>query len=303
MKFSIVTACFNAARTVEETLRSVHGQTGVEIEYIVVHGASTDGTAEIIRRFAPQLAAFVSEPDRGQVDALNKGFARATGEVLGFLNADDVLLPGALEKVAAQFASAPGADLVYGGVEWIDLEGQPLGSHMGNISSLEEILDVFSVWWGERQWVQPEVFFRRELKSRVGAFDERYHLAFDYDFWVRCFLAGATPSQVPAPMVRFRRHAAQKSTDARRAVKEILAILSEHLATNPPIGRGKIRELRARLDYTLYQGLPVGQRTSFASALLQHPGWLLSPEVRQRILASIFKSRAASAGRESLPEQ
>ena len=302
MKVSIVTACRNAAATVVETLRSVLDQTGVELEYLVIDGASTDGTAELIRGFAPRLAHFVSEPDRGQVDALNKGFARATGDVLGFLNADDVLLPGALRSVCDRFAAAPEREIVYGGIEWIDFAGQPLGSHHGDIASLADVLDIFRVWWGGRQWVQPEVFFRRSLQDRVGAFDERYHLAFDYDFWVRCFLAGAEVSSLPAPLVRFRRHAAQKSIDYPRAVHEIMAIMGEHLAARPPLGIWKQRELRAQLAYTLYQSSPVGERRPFASALARNPAWLLSADVRRRILAAISRSRSIRA-QPSLPKR
>jgi glycosyltransferase involved in cell wall biosynthesis len=283
LKVSIVTVCFNAAATVAETLRSVLDQRGVDLEYIVIDGASTDRTTGIIERFAPQLAHFVSEPDRGQVDALNKGFARATGDVLGFLNADDVLLPGVLATVCERFAAAPVCEIVYGGLEWIDFGGQPLGSHHGEIESLDDILDIYRVWWREKQWVQPEVFFRRSLKERVGLFDERYHLAFDYDFWVRCFLAGARVSRLDHPLVRFRRHANQKSVDTHRGDHEIRAILAEHLAANPPIGAWQRRVLSARLSYDRYQSAPAG-RSSFASAFLRNPSWLLSPEVRRRLL-------------------
>jgi glycosyltransferase involved in cell wall biosynthesis len=297
MKVSLITACFNAAATVGETLRSVFDQTGVDLEYIVIDGASTDGTAEIIRSDGPRLAHFVSEPDRGQVDALNKGFARATGDILGFLNADDVLLPGALRLVCDRFAAAPDREIVYGGIEWIDFAGQPLGSHHGEIESLDDVLDIFRVWWGEHQWVQPEGFFRRPLKERVGAFDERYHLAFDYDFWVRCFLAGAKVARIPDPLVRFRRHAAQKSTQYEHAVNEIRAILGEHLAARPPIGAWRRAVLGAQLSYDRYQSSPPDRRPPFAATLRQNPGWLLSPAVRGRLAASLGIKERAPASR------
>ncbi|MGB8168560.1 MAG: hypothetical protein WCF18_13770, partial [Chthoniobacteraceae bacterium] len=148
--------------------------------------------------------------------------------------------------------------------------------------------------WRERQWVQPEVFFRRALKERVGAFDERYRLAFDYDFWVRCFLAGAKVSRLSEPVVRFRRHADQKSTDYQGAVNEIMASLGEHLAAKPPIGNWRRRELGARLDYMRYQFIPLKERSSFAASLIQNPGWLLSGDVRRRLLASISWRRSGA---------
>ena len=282
MKISIVTPCYNAAATIEETIRSVLDQEGVDLEYIVCDGGSGDGTADIIRSHAARLAWWVSERDRGQVDAINKGFARATGDVLGFLNGDDVFAPGALKTVCETFAKNPNADIVHGGVEWIDFEGHSLGTHLGDMNSLEDALDIFRVWWGGRQWVQPEVFYRRALKERVGAFDERYHLAFDYDFWVRCFRSGARVQRIPETLVRFRRHAAQKSVDADRANAEIRAILAENLADCPQLAAWTRRRLRTELAYDLYQSgkLP---RPSFASALLRNPSWLFAASVRRRI--------------------
>lgn len=287
MKVSIVTPCFNAVATIEETICSVLDQDGVDLEYIVCDGGSTDGTAEIIRRYESRLAWWVSERDRGQVDAINQGFTHATGDVLGFLNGDDVLVPGALAKVCAAFTKDPAIELVQGGIEWIDFAGHPLGTHLGDMRSLEDALDIFRVWWGGRQWVQPEVFYRRSLKDRVGAFDERYHLAFDYDFWVRCFRAGARVTQVSETFVRFRRHDGQKSVDATRANDEIRAILAENLASDPPISSQTLRRLRTELAYNLYQS--ASTRPSFFSMLLLHPSWLLCAPVRQRIAASFLR--------------
>ena len=293
MKVSIVTPCYNAAATIEETIRSVLDQEGVDLEYIVCDGGSTDGTAEIIRRYESRLAWWVSERDRGQVDAINKGFTHATGDVLGFLNGDDALTPSALKKVGAAFSAEPNADIVHGGVEWIDFEGRPLGTHLGDMNSLEDALDIFRVWWGNRQWVQPEVFYRRALKDRVGVFDERYHLAFDYDFWVRCFRAGARVSRLPATLVRFRRHDAQKSVDATRANNEIRAILAEHLASHPAISAWALRRLRAECSYDRYRSS--APRRAFAAELLRHPSWIFSPKVRERIAASLI-SRSSRSG-------
>ena len=287
MKVSLITPCYNAAATIEETIRSVLDQQGVDLEYIVCDGGSTDGTADIIRRYEARLAWWVSEKDRGQVEAINKGFTCATGDVLGFLNGDDALVAGALQKVCATFANEPDVELVQGGIEWIDFTGQPIGTHLGDIRDLEDALDIFRVWWGGRQWVQPEVFYRRALKERVGSFDERYQLAFDYDFWVRCFRAGARVTRVPETFVRFRRHDGQKSVDATRANAEIRAILAENLAGKPAIDARTLRRLRAELAYDLYQSASV--RPRFAGALLRHPSWLLSAAARRRMAEFIAR--------------
>lgn len=290
MKISLVTPCYNSAATIDETIRSVLGQEGVDFEYAVMDGGSTDGTVEIIKKYESRLAWWASARDRGQVDALNKAFPRLTGDVLGFLNADDVLLPGALRTVHDTFAARPDVELVQGGIEWMDFEGRPLGSHCGRIGSLGDILDIHRVWWGGRQWVQPEVFLRRALQERVGPFDERYNLAFDFDFWVRCFRAGARVARIETPLVRFRRHAGQKSVSYAAANDEIRAIVRAHLDDRPEIGSWTAFRLRAQLSYDLFQnGKPAGgsPRPAFAAALLRHPEWLLCREVRARFCRSL----------------
>ena len=285
MKISLITPCFNSAAYLEETIRSVLEQGVPELEYFVMDGGSTDGTVEIIRRYADRLAGWVSEKDGGQVDALNKGFARATGDIVGFINADDVLLPGALRAVLRAFTARPELELVYGEVEWIDGEGRHTGSHAGKISNLDEALDIYSVWWSQRQWVQPEVFYRRTLKERVGPFDERYNLAFDFDFWVRCFRANVVVEKLPEALVQFRVHPNQKSSAATKAADEIRTIVRRHLDDGAAISPSERRRLEARLSYDLYQ-LRNGDRPGFLRALLGNPNWLLAPEVRDRIRAA-----------------
>ncbi len=275
MKISLVTPCFQAARFIRATIDSVLAQDVVELEYGIVDGASTDGTVEIIRSYEARLAWWMSEKDRGQTDALNKGMARTTGEILGFINADDVLLPGVLGAVAAAFAEDPELDLVYGEVEWINAEGRSQGHHAGNISTLGEVLDLQRVWWADRQWVQPEVFFRRRLWERVGSFDTRYNLAFDFDYWVRCFLANARVKRLPRPLVQFRLHEAQKSSASRQAADEIREIVGRALAANPPLDAALRDRIAADLSYDLYQSSDPASRPSFLRALLRNPGWLL----------------------------
>lgn len=291
MRISLVTPCYNAAPFIAETIESVLAQDIPGLEYFVLDGGSKDGTPEIIRRYEAQLAGWVSEPDSGQTNAINRGLARTTGSVLGFLNADDVLQPGALRAVLDAFDRNPDTELAVGEVEWIDAASRPVGTkHAGSIADLGEALDIYRVWWGQRQFVQPEVFFRRSLWERVGSFDESYHLAFDYDYWVRCFRAGARVAKVPKTLVHFRLHDGQKSSAAEEAANEIRAIVRKTLDTDPPIPRGLRRRIEAQLSYDFYQlgrdswaGRP---RPSFGMALLQHPGWIFSPEVRARLQAA-----------------
>src|SRR5512138_875393 len=124
---SIITPSFQQARFLEQTICSVLGQDYPELEYIVVDGGSSDGSRDIIQRYADHLAWWVSEPDRGQTDAINKGFARATGEILAWINSDDTYLPGAVSEAVEQLRAHPGAGLVYGDANLIDDDGEIIG--------------------------------------------------------------------------------------------------------------------------------------------------------------------------------
>ena len=229
----------------------------------------------------------VSEPDGGQADALNCAFRKMGGEIVGFLNADDLLLPGAARTVLDYFAAHPEIDLVCGEVEWIDEQSKVTGRHAGRITSLAEVLDIYGVWWADRQWVQPEVFFRRTLWEKAGTFDTRWHLAFDYDFWVRCFRAGARVAHLSVPLTRFRRHAAQKSSAARQAADEIRAIVRENLDRGAGLPALRRWTLEAELSYDLYQDGKKGPaRRSFPGEVLRHPHWLLAPPARARLRAA-----------------
>lgn len=285
MKISLVTPCFNCAAYIEETIESVLSQGIVDLEYFVIDGGSTDGTVDIIRRYESKLTGWLSEKDSGQVEALNKGFARVTGEILGFINADDFFLPGALKTVLDTFTAHPEADLVAGTLEWIDSTGNVTGTHRGHITNLDEALDIYRIWWGQRQWVQPEVFYRRTLKERVGEFDSRHQMAFDYDFWVRCFRAGAQVVHIPQPLVRFRQHENQKSRMIEASNDDIRSIVRQHLDDGAALSPSLRRLLESRLSYDLYQQKR-GERPGFLRALAANPGWLRTPEVRERLAAA-----------------
>jgi glycosyltransferase involved in cell wall biosynthesis len=278
----------NGARYLAATLESLNAQ-GSDVRWWLQDGASTDDTVTIARQFARPGDTVVSEPDRGQPEALNRAFGQMGGEIVGFLNGDDLLAPGAARRVRDFFAANPDTDLVYGSVQWIDAEGNPEGTHTGRIASLAEVLDIYGVWWNERQWVQPEVFFRRSLWEKVGGFDPGYDLAFDYDFWVRCFLAGARVAHLPAVLCSFRRHATQKSSAAERAADEIRAIVHRHLAGADIPGRAR-RSIAAQLCYDRYQGGRSPRSSGhFLREFLRHPHWVFSPSARERAAAACVR--------------
>lgn len=178
-KITVVTPSFNQARFIEATLRSVLKQKYPNLEYIVVDGGSTDGSVEIIQRYSDQLAYWVSEPDRGQTDALIKGFARATGDILCYLCSDDLLEPWTLCEVADFFQKHPLAHAVYGDAVWIDVHGRP-------VRPKKEHPFNWFIWMYDHDFIpQPSTFWRRELYQRVGGLDPSFDLAMDADLFIR----------------------------------------------------------------------------------------------------------------------
>ena len=205
LKVSIVTPSFNQAAFLPETLASLQAQDYPELEQIVVDGGSTDGTVEILR--ATRNIQWLSEPDRGQVHALNKGFAMATGEVLAWLNSDDTLYPDTV-SAAVRALEESGADLVYGDLEMVDEQGRLFKICYGIPFDLPALL------YGLDYIGQQTVFFRRDLLARAGELREDYQNAFDYELWVRCARHGRLHYD-PRIRARIRVHAAAKSVAHR----------------------------------------------------------------------------------------
>jgi glycosyltransferase involved in cell wall biosynthesis len=204
---SIVTPSYNQARFLEATLRSVLTQDYPAIEYIVVDGGSNDGSSEIIRRYADSLAWWVSEPDHGQTDALNKGFAQAHGEILAWLNSDDVYFPGAITQAVAFLHSHPEAGMVYGDASFIDAEGSEIGRFPARQT------DYARLRRGYVHIPQQASFFRADLWRRVGPLDPSFYFAMDYDLWVR--LAKLAPLvYTPRLWASFRLHGEGKTITA-----------------------------------------------------------------------------------------
>lgn len=191
---------FNAARTIAETLQSVASQTHVETEHIVVDGASTDGTLDIIARCSSHIATIVSEPDRGIYDAMNKGLAMATGEIIGFLNADDVYAHECvLERVSGIMAEND-LDALFGDAEFFnpDRPDQPVRRYRSERFHPKRIA------WG---WMpaHPTLFLKRHVYERFGTFRTDYRIAGDFELVARMFHGGTLSYRhVPEVLVRMR---------------------------------------------------------------------------------------------------
>jgi len=207
-RVSIVTPSYNQARFLEQTIQSVLEQDYPNLEYFVMDGGSTDGSLEIIQRYAPRLAGWVCEKDRGQTDALNKGFARATGQILAWLNSDDTYEPGAVSAAVAALTSRPDAAAIYGEANFIDENGRVIGRFPAAQTDLPRL---------RRGYVhvpQQATFFRGDLWRAIGPLDPSFYFAMDYDLWVR--LAGRGPLvYLPGQVwANFRLHSGAKTIAA-----------------------------------------------------------------------------------------
>ncbi len=179
LKVSIVTPSFNQAEFLEETILSVLRQDYPNLEYWIIDGGSTDGSLEIIRKYEDRLAGWISEKDRGQTDAINKGFARATGDILAWLNSDDTYQPGAVAQAVRLLEDHPGWGMVYGDTQFINEKGNVIGKFPASQTDYDKLRQ------GYVHIPQQAAFFRANLWKDVGPLDPTFYFAMDYDLWVR----------------------------------------------------------------------------------------------------------------------
>lgn len=175
---SIITPSFNQAKFLEATLQSVFMQDYPSIEYIVVDGGSGDGSLDIIKNYQDKLAWWVSEPDRGQADAINKGFKKASGEIIAWLNSDDLYLPGAISRAVEAFESNPAAGVIYGNAVSADADGRFLNELRFEKWDTMDLL-AFKII------CQPAVFMKRAQVEEVGYLDDSYDFFLDHQLWIR----------------------------------------------------------------------------------------------------------------------
>jgi glycosyltransferase involved in cell wall biosynthesis len=208
MKISVITPNYNGEQYLEECIRSVISQRsdGIDLEYIVMDGGSKDGSLDIIRKYEPDISRAISEPDRGPTDAINKGLRLATGEIIGWLNADDRYYPGALERVVRVMTDHPSKALCFGHCPIINEEGREIRT---GITRFKECFFPISSRFTIQciNYIsQPATFFRRAAYEKAGPLREDLKAAFDYDFFLRSWRHGGAVCLDNPPLAAFRWH-------------------------------------------------------------------------------------------------
>jgi len=217
VKLSIVTPSFNGRRYLEQTGRSILSQAGdFDLEWIVVDGGSTDGTPDLLRSLgADPRVRWASEKDRGQSDAINKGMNLATGDVIGWLNTDDLYTGGALAAAADAFARDPATQWLVGRCEIIDSEGRVIRRSVTRYKERSLRRYTYRALLRENFISQPAVFWRREFGGRVGPLDESLHYTMDYDLWLRMGRQ-SPPRFLDKVLAQFRLHETSKTGQVNR---------------------------------------------------------------------------------------
>lgn len=256
-RISVVIPTLNQAETIEDTLASIYGQDYSELEIIVADGGSNDGTAEVLERHRHRLAQILNGPDRGQSDAINKGFAASSGDILCWLNSDDYFLPGALRGVAERFAADPAVRFVVGAGDVISKDHRFL-RHIPALPMNEATL----LNWKNDQWVMQQCcFWTRSLWQEAGGVDENLHLLMDYDLWFRLSRASEA-ALIDRKLAVMRYHPDVKTVRQRNRMDEELAYVYAKNGALPAL-REQVAELvdsRAALQVrlnTIEASLPV----------------------------------------------
>lgn len=202
---SVVTPSYNQAQFLEDTILSVLNQDYPNLEYIIIDGGSTDGSVDIIRKYEDRLAYWVSQRDQGQADAINKGWRRAQGEIVAWLNSDDTYLPGAVSTAVDYLRGQPQVDMVYGYLNTIDESGKviwttkpPMHIHLDTLIDRTDLIG------------QPTVFLRKRVLDQVGMLDASLHYCMDCDLWIRIGM-NLTICGIPSVIANFRAQPASKS--------------------------------------------------------------------------------------------
>ena len=272
---TVVTPSYNQADFIEQTMCSVFGQDYPSIEYLVIDGASTDESVDVIDKYASSLHWWVSEPDDGQADAINKGLRKANGEIVAWLNSDDLYLPGAVSSAVESLLANPDLGLVYGDAITIDINGRPINRLVFPQWALEDLMAF-------RIICQPAVFMRREVLERAGFLNESLHFMLDHQLWLR--IAAKAPIQhIPLMIAAARHHPTAKNVSQAeqfsRETYDVLAWMKNQPEMVDIINKNRRKILagahRLSARYLLDGGFYSEALITYGRALITQPGYAL----------------------------
>jgi glycosyltransferase involved in cell wall biosynthesis len=266
----VVTPSFNQAEFLETTLRSIHEQDYPDLEHIVLDGGSSDGSREILEKWQDRFAYWRSAPDGGQTEALIEGFDLATGDILCWLNSDDVFYPGTLHEVGEWFLANEGQHFVYGDSMWIDRYGTPI------VSKREHGFNLF-IWTYDHNFIpQPSTFWTREIYDRVGGLDASFDFAMDADLWRR-FADVQRPRHVRRFWSMMRFYPEQKNTAFRERTHVEGARIRSRYQRPPSVREMKVKNATAkalRRSYKLFTGAyPLREMPGHVRRALRGMSW------------------------------
>ncbi len=205
LKISVVTPSYNQGQFLEETILSVINQNYPNLEYIIIDGGSNDNSVEIIKKYEKKLKYWISEPDEGQTHAINKGLKLSTGDIVCYLNSDDLLLPNTLKYVSIYFSNNIHTDCLYGCTIMIDHDGKELLRRHDNPFNYNMLL------YGINYIQQPSTFWRKRIIERVGLFDENLIYNMDYEYWIRMGYNDLKLDYTETFLSKYRLHTNSKS--------------------------------------------------------------------------------------------
>ncbi len=249
----MITPSYNQGEYIEETIRSVLLQDYPDLEYIVIDGGSVDGSVEIIRKYANRLAYWVSETDGGQADAINKGWSRATGDIIAFLNSDDFYLPGALKSAARYFLDHRECRWVCGDTLMFGIPGRPPRLWRVRVprNATEQL-------FGNSLAISQSCLWRREVFEQHGLFAVEFPHSFDAEFCARLLLAGERCQPLDAPIATYRYHPRSKTVSEADQFERQLSVVRERYRTRLPfwqVQRESVRKRWREAGVSLYNAL------------------------------------------------
>ena len=289
---SLVTPSFNQGAYLEATIRSVLEQEYPNIEYMVFDGGSTDDSVDILQRHADRLAYWVSEPDGGQADAINRGYRRATGKYVSWINSDDLLPPGSVAAAVDFLESNPDIGMVYGNVEHIGPDGDSIRMVEPPPFDYQRILTT-----GINYVQQSGSLMRREIFDEIGELDVRLHFAMDLDYWMRLGLVTSI-EYIPVTLAQFRVHENSKSVAQRTQAALELPHIWRKLYDRSEVPE-QIRPVRRRAlsaahlraaEYYCWAKRHSSARMELLRAMLLYPTALASRRFASLLLQSLSKA-------------